>query len=461
MFYGVDIIDTADEGLAIGRCEDGLIIQVRGAVPGDKVDVMALEKRKGMYITKTTSIITLSPDRTDPFCSHFGTCGGCKWQHMTYDAQVRFKEKKVHDAFQRIGGLDTSLIKPIVKAPVQQYYRNKLEFTASDRRWLTEEEINHPEEITQREGVGFHLVAAFDKVLDIEHCYLQADPSNDIRHFIKNMCIEHQWSFSNLRHKGGYLRNIIIRNNLAGEVMVVIIVGEDEKERINILVNALSQKFPQIVSIYSCFNHKVNDSIHDLQVVHEYGDRSLIEKLGETKFNIGPKSFFQTNSVQAFTLYSLAKEMADLQPEDNVYDLYCGVGSLGLFMADQCKRMTGIEQISEAITDAKSNAELNGFTNTDFVAGQVEMILEHSFITKYGRPDVILTDPPRAGMHPNVITHLLAAAPNRIVYVSCNPATQVRDLMKMSGEYELISAIPVDMFPHTHHIECVALMKRK
>src|SRR4030095_13961969 len=369
-FQGVDIIDTADEGLAIGRCEDGLIIQVRGAVPGDKVDVIALEKRKGMYITKTTSVISLSPDRTDPFCSHFGICGGCKWQHMTYDAQVRFKEKKVHDAFQRIGGLDTSVIKPIVKAPIQRYYRNKLEFTASDRRWLTDEEMTHPDEISQKQGIGFHLVAEFDKVLDIDHCYLQADPSNDIRHHIKNICIGNKWTFLHLRNKTGFIRNIIMRNNLAGEFMVVIVVGEDEKERVDIIVKSLIRTFPQIVSIHSCYNPKANDTIHDLEVRHEYGDKELLEKLGSTSFKIGPKSFFQTNSSQALTLYSLAKEMAELKPEDNVYDLYCGVGSLGIFMADQCKQVVGIEQISEAITDAKANATLNGITNTLFVAGQ-------------------------------------------------------------------------------------------
>ena len=461
VFTNVDIIDTADEGLAIGRCEDGLIIQVRGAVPGDKADVVCLEKRKGMYITKATTLISLSPYRADPFCSHFGICGGCKWQHMTYDAQVSFKEKKVHDAYQRIGGLDPSLIRPIIKAPRQQYYRNKLEYTASDRRWLMEEEMANQDEIKQKEGLGFHLVAAFDKVLDIEHCYLQADPSNDIRLFIKQVCIDHQWPFQNLRIKTGYLRNVIIRNNLAGEIMVVIVVGEDDQQRIDTLVEGLNHNFPQVRSIYSCYNPKVNDTIHDLDVHFEYGEKWLIETLGVTKFKIGPKSFFQTNSEQAFTLYRLAKEMAALQPDDNVYDLYCGVGSLGLFMADQCRQIIGIEQIDEAIIDARDNAELNGFSNTHFVTGKVEMILEPGFISQYGKPDVILTDPPRAGMHPGVIPHLLGAAPDRIVYVSCNPSTQARDLKMLSVDYDLISAVPVDMFPHTHHIECVALMKHK
>ncbi len=460
IFYGVEIIDTADEGMAIGRCEDGMIIQVRGAVPGDKVDAMAVEKRKGMFIAKVTSIATFSSDRTDPFCSHFGTCGGCKWQHMTYEAQLRYKEKKVRDAYQRLGELDSTLVQSIRGAPLQTYYRNKLEYTASDRRWLTEDEMQHLESITDKDGLGFHLAGAFDKVLDIQHCYLQPDPSNDIRHLVKNVCIEHQWPFWNIRKHTGFLRNIIIRNNLDGQCLVVLIVGEDKLEKMNLLVQNLTASFPQIISVYSCINTKVNDSIHDLEAKLEFGEAGLTEKLGNTKYKIGPKSFFQTNSMQAYHLYSLAKELAELQPDDNLYDLYCGVGSLGLFMADQCKQVVGIELIPEAIADAKSNAALNELTNAEFIVGQVELLLDPTFISTYGKPDVIITDPPRAGMHPDVIKHLIASEADRIVYVSCNPATQARDLKMLSQHYRLISAIPVDMFPHTHHIECVALIKR-
>lgn len=459
IFYGVDIIDTADEGLAIGRCADGLIIQVRGAVPGDKIDAVVVEKRKGMFIARVDSVSQYSTDRTDPFCSHFGTCGGCKWQHMTYDAQLRFKEKKVHDAFKRIGGIDSALIKPIVGAPLQTYYRNKLEFTASDRRWLTTEEMQQLDSIEDRDGVGFHLVGAFDKVLDIKHCYLQADPSNDIRHFVKLHCRENNWSFSNLRSKKGFLRNIIVRNNLEGECMVVLVVGEDDQDKIHSLVSNLSANFPSIVSIYSCINLKVNDTIHDLPVKLEFGSAGLMEKLGSIVYKIGPKSFFQTNSMQADTLYSIAKELAALEQNDNVFDLYCGVGSLGIYMADQCRQVVGIEIISEAIEDAKVNAELNAIGNTKFVVGKVELLLDPSFITTYGHPDVILTDPPRAGMHPDVIKHLIAAKAKRIVYVSCNPATQARDLKMLENDYKLVTATPVDMFPHTHHIECVALLE--
>ncbi len=456
----MDIIDTAEEGLAIGRCEDGRIIQVKGAVPGDIVDAVALEKRKGMYITKATAFSTLSDDRTEPFCIHFGLCGGCKWQHMSYEAQLRFKAKRVQDAFQRIGELNPSIIQPIVGAPHQQYYRNKLEFTASDRRWLTDEEMRSDVEF-QKDGIGFHLPGAFDKVLDIQHCHLQADPSNEIRLFIKQLSINNQWPFFNLRLKTGFIRNIIVRNNLAGEVMIVLVVGEANHEWIKILVDSIAARFPKVISIYSCINLKVNDSIHDLTAQHEYGAETLVEQLDHVRFHIGPKSFFQTNSVQAANLYALTKQLASLQPDDNVYDLYCGVGSLGIYMADSCKRVIGIELIAEAIADAGKNAALNKLTNTDFVVGQVEMLLDPVFVSKHGKPDVVITDPPRAGMHPDVIKHLLAAAPQRIVYVSCNPATQARDLKMLSESYTVITAIPVDMFPQTQHIECVALLERK
>ena len=460
-FQQVSIIDTADEGLAIGRCEDGLIIQVKGAVPGDVIDAVAIEKRKGMYIAVPTNITTYSKDRTDPFCSHFGVCGGCKWQHMTYEAQVRFKEKKVHDAYRRIGELDTNLIEPIVAAPMQTYYRNKMEFTASDRRWLTTEEMQRLDTIEDKEGIGFHLSGAFDKVLDLQHCYLQADPSNDIRQYIKRICKENQWSFFNLKSKLGFIRNVIVRLTIAGDVMVVLVVGEDDHEKIRTLTAGLHNTFPKIISIYSCINVKVNDSIHDLPCKLEYGETGLLETLGTTHYTIGPKSFFQTNSLQAQTLYQLTKQLATLNKSDVVYDLYCGVGSLGLFMADACKRVVGIEQISEAIDDAHLNARINKIENADFVVGQVELILDPNFIGRYGKPNVIITDPPRAGMHADVIKHMLLADPERIVYVSCNPATQARDLKLLSEKYNLQLAIPVDMFPHTHHIECIALLHRK
>jgi 23S rRNA (uracil1939-C5)-methyltransferase len=317
------------------------------------------------------------------------------------------------------------------------------------------------EDILQKDGIGFHLPGAFDKVLDIQHCYLQADPSNEIRLFIKQLSIEQGWPFFNLRVKTGFVRNVIVRNTNAGDVMIVLVVGEANHEWIKILVDKIAAQFPRVVSIYSCINLKVNDSIHDLVAEHQYGSETIIEQLDHVRFHIGPKSFFQTNSVQAANLYALTKKLADLKPGDHVYDLYCGVGSLGIYMADSCKQVVGIEQIAEAIVDAGKNAELNNLTNTSFAVGQVELLMDPAFVQRYGRPDVVITDPPRAGMHPDVIKHLLAAAPQRIVYVSCNPATQARDLKMLSELYTVITAIPVDMFPHTHHIECVALLEKK
>jgi len=460
-FEGVQVIDTADEGLGIGRCPDGRIILVLQAVPGDVLDVEVVDKRKGMFVTRTVAMLTASPERTEPFCDHFGLCGGCKWQQMQYPAQLRFKEKKVRDAIHRIGGFPESIVQPILGAEPNRYYRNKLEYTASDRRWLTTEELAAGDEIPHRDGIGFHLPGAFDKVLDIGHCHLQPDPSNAIRLAIKEYCHEKGWSFANVKTKTGFLRNIIIRNNLAGDVMVTLVTGIDAPERFQALKDMLVDRFSMIVSVHGCVNPKVNDSIHDLPVIHLHGETHLIETLGHVRFRIGPKSFFQTNSRQALALYSRARALAGLQPEDHVYDLYCGVGSLGLFMADGCKHVVGIEQIPEAIEDAHANAELNGITHASFETGQVELLLDPAFVERHGRPDVVITDPPRAGMHPDVVRHLAAAAPDRIVYVSCNPATQARDLKMLADTYELVTVEPVDMFPHTHHIESIALLRQR
>jgi 23S rRNA (uracil1939-C5)-methyltransferase len=458
-FEGVDIIDTADEGLGIGRCADGRIILVLHAVPGDVMDVEVVDKRKGMFVTRATALHTPSAERTEPFCDHFGLCGGCKWQQMTYAAQLHFKEKKVRDAIRRIGGFDEGLVQPIIGAGSDRFYRNKLEYTASDRRWLTTEELAG-ETLPHRDGIGFHLPGAFDKVLDIGRCHLQADPSNAIRLAVKDYCHAQGWSFANVKTKTGFLRNIIIRNNIAGEFMVTLVAGQEAPERLAQLCDMLTGRFREIISIYGCVNPKVNDSIHDLRMVHLYGETHLVETLGHVRFRIGPKSFFQTNSLQALALYAKARELAALQPDDHVYDLYCGVGSLGLYMASGCKHVVGIEQIPEAIEDAHLNAALNGITHASFETGQVELLLDPAFIARHGRPDVVITDPPRAGMHPDVIRHLITAAPARIVYVSCNPATQARDLALLREAYRLVTVLPVDMFPHTHHIESIALLHR-
>lgn len=460
-FENVAVIDTADEGLGIGKCTDGRIVLVLRGVPGDILDVEVVDKKKSMYVTKAEHFHQYSPDRTEPFCSHFGTCGGCKWQQMKYSAQTFYKEKTVRDAFQRIGGMDGNLVLPILAAEATEYYRNKLEFTASDKRWLTKEEMTTTDEIKDRDGLGFHLPGAFDKVLDIQHCYLEPDPSNPIRLAIRNFCREQEWPFANLKQKTGYLRNVIVRITSTGQCMLVIVVGSEIKERMKMLVEMLVSQFPEVTSIYSCINMKVNDSIHDLDVHLEYGSSTIEEILDHVRFNIGPKSFFQTNSRQAARLYAKAKEFANLQKHEHVYDLYCGVGSLGIYMADACKHVVGIEQIPEAIEDAKRNAALNQITNATFAAGQVELLMDPEFIQKHGNPDVVITDPPRAGMHPKVIDTLLTARPERIVYVSCNPSTQARDIKMLESVYEMVKAMPVDMFPHTHHIESIALLVRK
>lgn len=460
-FENVSVVDTADEGLGIGKCEDGRVVLVLRGVPGDIVDVEVVDKKKSMYVTRPDHFLQYSPDRTTPFCSHFGTCGGCKWQQMQYPAQARYKEKTVRDAIQRIGGMDPALVLPIIQAGATEYYRNKLEFTASDKRWLTKEEMDENNEITDRDGLGFHLPGSFDKVLDIEHCYLQPEPSNKIRLALKQYCREKGWAFANLKQKTGYLRNVIVRLTTTGQCMLVIIVGESREDRMQDIVSMLTSSFPEITSVYSCINTKVNDSIHDLDVKLEYGTPTITEVMDHVKFQIGPKSFFQTNSQQAARLYATAKEFADLKPNEHVYDLYCGVGSLGLYMADACKHVVGIEMIPEAIEDAKRNAALNTISNATFAAGQVELLMDPDFIQKHGTPDVVITDPPRAGMHPKVIETLLKANPNRIVYVSCNPSTQARDMKMLESGFTVVKVTPVDMFPHTHHIESVALLVRQ
>lgn len=460
VFSNVQIIDTANEGLAMGRCEDGRIIQVRYVVPGDVVDAEVIEKRKGMLIARPVQFHQQSSYRTTPFCDHFGVCGGCKWQHMSYEAQLHFKEKTTRDAFSRLGGLDISTMQPIVGATPIRYYRNKLEYTASNKRWLTDEEMRHRDEMEDISGIGFHLPGSFDKVLNVEHCHLQASPSNEIRLFIRAFAQERGWSFMNVKTKEGFLRNLIVRLTMTGDVMVVVVVGEEKPDEERMLMEALISTFPSIRSMHICVNPKVNDSIHDLDVRHVYGDETIVETLGHVKFNIGPKSFFQTNSHQAVRLYQMARDMAKLKSSDHVYDLYCGVGSLGLFMADQCQHVVGIEIIPEAIEDAQRNAQLNDIYNASFMAGQVELLLDPDFIARYGKPDVVMTDPPRAGMHPNAVEQLNRCGADRIVYISCNPATQARDIKMMSDHYRLVSSVPVDMFPHTHHIECIALLQR-
>ncbi len=457
----VSIVDIADRGMAFGKTPEGQAILVQGVVPGDVVDVLILRKKKGLPSGVVTQFHSYSEHRTEPFCSHFGICGGCKWQSMSYPAQLVFKERTVKNTLERIGKVENLNLLPIAGAPADQYYRNKLEFSFSNKRWLTEEEIKGDEQFDDRKGLGFHCPGAFDKVVDVEHCYLQPEPSNGIRNAIREYADEHNLSYYDIRNHGGLLRNVIVRTNRKGDCMIVFNIYDEDHDAIRKLIDHLIEKFPAISSAYYCVNQKGNDTILDLPLQHVHGDLFLYESLGDVRFQVGPKSFFQTNPVQAETLYDIAKEFAGLQGHETLYDLYCGIGSISLYLAKQAGTVVGIEEVPEAIEDAWINAKLNEIENTHFLAGDVKDLLNDELISKHGHPEVLITDPPRAGMHKDVVAAILRFAPSRIVYVSCNPATQARDLQLLQEKYDVVKAKPVDMFPHTHHIENVALLVKR
>ena len=445
------------EGQGIAHHE-GKVVFVEGGIPGDVADVEVLKQKASFAKARYADIHEYSPLRAEPFCIHFDHCGGCKWQHLQYEEQLQAKHRQVVDAFERIAKVEVGEIRPILASPETRYYRNKLEFTFSNKRWLTPKEIEEKGEITQREGLGFHIRGAFDKVLDIHECHLQPGLQNDIRNEVRKYALEHGLSFFDIREQHGLLRNLIVRNNLKGEWMVVLVVFEQDPA-VQELLTHLQKQFPAIRSLWYIVNPKKNDSIHDLEPVHFWGEEVLIETLGHRQYRIGPKSFFQTNSHQAHNLYDVAREMARLQPTDRVYDLYTGAGTIALYLADTCQEVIGIEQIPEAVQDAEANAQLNGVANVRFWAGDTRHILTSDFITEYGAPDVLITDPPRAGMHEDVVRTIASAHPKRIVYVSCNPATQARDVALLKDRYDVKAIQPVDMFPHTYHVENVALLE--
>ena len=459
----VEIIDAAAEGKAIAKV-DGMVIFVPFAVPGDVVDILILKKKKSYAEGRVIAYKQLSDKRAPLQCPHFGTCGGCKWQNMQYSEQLKYKQQQVKDNLERLGGLDTSMMRPICGSDNIFYYRNKLEFTFSNRRWKT------PEEIAAAEGkplddcqgaLGFHIPAIFDKALNIEHCALQSEPSNKIRLAIRDYAYEHHLDFYDIRNHTGFLRNLMIRNTSTGKWMVVVIVAEMRDELFPLL-DYIAETFPEITSLQYIINGKMNDTYGDLDVVTYRGKDHIEEEMigyngGKTlHYKINPKSFYQTNSLQAQKLYSFVAEFADLKGDEVVYDLYTGAGTIALFVADKCKKVVGIEYVEEAIADAKQNAIYNGYHNTTFVAGDMAKVLTQDFIAKNGRPDVVITDPPRAGMHPKVVEQLLLTEPKKIVYVSCNPATQARDIQLLTEKYNLQRIQPVDMFPHTQHMENVA-----
>ncbi len=456
----VHLTEIADKGKAFGK-KDEMAFFVEGAVPGDVVDVLVTQSRTKFKKGKAIKFHEYSPQRVEPFCSHFGECGGCKWQNLDYEAQVNQKSTITKNAIERLGRLEIPDFQPIIGAEKTQYYRNKMEFSFSDKRWLTEEEVKSEGDFSNRNALGFHRPGSFDKILQIDHCYLQGGLSNEIRNAVYAFSMEHAFTFFNVREKGGLLRNLMIRTSTLGETMVVIVFYDDDAEKRNLLLNYLQTTFPQITALQYIVNQKANDTFLDLPILTFYGRDFIYEQLGHLKFKVSAKSFFQTNTEQAFNLYSVVAEFAGLTGAENVYDLYTGTGSIALFLANKAAQIVGIEEVAPAIEDAKINAKNNEIKNVTFYVGDVKDILTNAFAEKHGKPDVLITDPPRAGMHDKVVEMLLQLESPKIVYVSCNPATQARDLQLLSEKYTLQKVRPVDMFPHTHHIESVALLTLK
>lgn len=459
----VTILDVAAEGKAIAKVND-LVIFVPYVVPGDVVDLQIKRKKNKYAEAEAVKFHEYSPVRAVPFCQHYGVCGGCKWQVLPYEEQIKYKQKQVEDNLRRIGKIELPEISPILGSAKTEWYRNKLEFTFSNKRWLTAQEVQQDVKYDQMNAVGFHIPGAFDKVLAIEKCWLQDDISNRIRNAIRDYAYEHNYSFINLRTQEGMLRNMVVRTSSTGELMVIVIckiVEEHEMDLFRQLLQYVADSFPEITSLLYIINNKCNDTINDLDVHVFKGNDHIFEEMEGLRFKVGPKSFYQTNSGQAYNLYKIAREFAGLTGNELVYDLYTGTGTIANFVSRQARQVIGIEYVPEAIEDAKVNAEINDITNALFYAGDMKDMLTQEFINEHGRPDVIITDPPRAGMHQDVIDVILFAEPQRIVYVSCNPATQARDLQLLDCKYRVKAVQPVDMFPHTHHVENVVLLEKR
>lgn len=456
----VRIEDIGAEGKALARVGD-MVVFTKLVIPGDVVDLQVVKKRKNYQEAVVTQIHQYSPDRVEAFCSHFGICGGCKWQFLPYSKQLFYKQKQVEHQLKRIGKIELPEISPILGSKKETFYRNKLEFTFSDKRWLSPEEINSGEEITNFNALGFHVPGMFDKVITIKKCWLQPDPSNKIRNFIYNLALENNYSFFDIKQKKGLLRTLIIRTSSIGENMIILSFFENEKSKINQILEAVKNQFPETTSIMYVINSKGNDTITDQEILLFYGRDHIFEEMEGLKFKIGPKSFYQTNSEQAYELYKVAREFAGLNGDEIVYDLYTGTGTIANFIAKSAKKVIGVEYVPEAIEDAKKNAEINQIKNTAFFAGDIKDLLNEDFYTQHGKPEVIITDPPRAGMHTDVIQSIISILPEKIVYVSCNPATQARDISLLNSHYITTKVQPVDMFPHTHHVENVVLLKKR
>lgn len=459
-YDNITITDIGAEGKAIAKIND-IIVFVPYAIPGDVVDLQVIKKRKRFMEARVTKVHQYSSDRIDAICEHYGICGGCKWQSLPYEKQLFYKQKQVVDQLTRIGRIELPEVSPILGSAKTDFYRNKLEFTFSNKKWLTFEQMDEEKKDLNMNGVGFHIPGLFDKVVDINKCWLQPEPSNAIRNAVRNYANKVGISYFDLRQQTGFLRTMIVRTSSTGELMVILTFYHEQLEWQEGLMTHLSKTFPEITSLMYVINSKANDTIGDQEIKCYKGTPYIYEEMEGIRFKIGPKSFYQTNSDQAYELYKIARKLADLQKEDIVYDLYTGTGTIANFVAKQCKKVVGIEYVPEAIEDAKVNSHDNNIENTAFFAGDMKDILTDEFIKKNGQPNVIVTDPPRAGMHEDVLKVILNAAPQKIVYVSCNPATQARDLQLMDEKYRVTRIQPVDMFPHTHHIENIALLEKR
>lgn len=456
----VEITGVAAEGKSIARVDDMVVFIPYGA-PGDVVNIKLDKKKRNYAEAHIVDMVKPSPDRVTPACEHFGVCGGCKWQHIPYESQLRYKRDQVVDALTRIAKVEIPEVNPTLGSKETFCYRNKLEYTFSCKCWITFEDLRSGREIADRNALGFHIPGAFDKVLDIKKCWLQDDLSNRIRLFVRQYALAKGYEFYDIKAQQGLMRTLMVRIASTGEVMLIVVFARPEQEKIDDLMDAIAAEFPEITSLLYVVNQKVNDTIADQEVITYRGRDYINEEMEGLQFRIGPKSFYQTNSLQAYELYKVARRMACLKPDDLVYDLYTGTGTIANFVARQVKKVVGIEYVPEAIADAKLNSEVNGIDNTIFFAGDMKDVLTDGFIAEHGRPDVMIIDPPRAGMHEDVVNVILNARPERIVYVSCNPATQARDLALMDEFYRVEEVQPVDMFPHTHHVENVVRMTRR
>ncbi len=463
LLENVTITDCAAEGKSLARVND-MVVFVPFTVPGDVVDIQVRRKRRSYCEGEVARFVSYSPMRVKPFCEHFGICGGCKWQNLPYHEQLKMKQKQVEDQLKRIGKVDLPPFRPILGSVKTERYRNKLEFGCSNKRWMTKEEIQQSGDITERNAIGFHITGAFDKILPIEKCHLMDDLHNDIRNAIRDYALKHQLSFYDIREQHGLLRSMMIRNSNSGEWMVLIQFHYDkpqDEEKALLLMEHIADKFPEITSLLYVNNQKGNDTFADLDLITYKGSDNIYETMEGLQFKVGAKSFYQTNTEQAYHLYSVARELAGLKGDELVYDLYTGTGTIANFVARQARKVIGIEYVPEAIEDARVNSEINGIDNTIFFAGDMKDILTEDFIVHHGRPDIIITDPPRAGMHADVVETIIRSRPRKIVYVSCNPATQARDLSLLDAEYAVTAVQPVDMFPHTPHVENVVLLELK